>query len=50
MITRVKNASEGIIRAIAREVERDNHPCAPMVPGPATSRPASGAMVFNKVV
>jgi hypothetical protein len=50
MITRVKNASEGIVRAIATEVERANAPSRPYGPRPGAAPQSSGAMVFNKVV
>jgi hypothetical protein len=50
MITRVKNASEGIIRAIANEVERNNAPMRTYNPRPGYKPPSSGAMLFNKVV
>jgi uncharacterized protein (DUF305 family) len=50
MLTRVKNASEGMIQAIAREVERMNAPMRTYGPRPATAPKSSGAMVFNKVV
>ena len=50
MIARVKNASEGMIRAIAAEVERANAPTRTYGPRPGTAPQSSGAMVFNKVV
>ena len=50
MITRVKNASEGIIRAIANEVERNNAPMRTYSARPGYKPPSSGAMLFNKVV
>jgi hypothetical protein len=50
MLTRVKNASEGMIQAIAREVERMNAPTRTYGPRPATAPKSSGAMLFNKVV
>jgi len=50
MITRVKNASEGIIRAIATEVERNNAPTRTYSARPGYKPPSSGAMLFNKVV
>lgn len=50
MILRVKNASEGIVRAIATEVERANAPSRPYGPRPSAAPQSSGAMVFNKVV
>ena len=50
MIARVKNASEGMIRAIAAEVERTNAPMRTYGPRPGYAPQSSGAMVFNKVV
>lgn len=50
MITRVKNASEGMIRAIAVEVERANAPMRTYGPRPGAAPKSSGAMVFNRVV
>jgi len=44
LLARVKNASEGMIRAIANEVDRMNGP------RPGYKPQSSGAMVFNKVV
>jgi hypothetical protein len=50
MLTRVKNASEGLIRAIATEVERANAPTRTYGPRPGYKPQSSGAMVFNRVV
>ena len=50
MIARVKNASEGIVRAIASEVERMNAPARTYGPRLDSTPKSSGAMVFNKVV
>jgi uncharacterized protein (DUF305 family) len=50
MLARVKNASEGMIQAIAREVERMNAPTRTYGPRPTTAPRSSGAMVFNRVV
>ena len=50
MITRVKNASEGMVRAIAREVERANAPMRTYGPRPGYKPPSAGPMLFNKVV
>jgi len=50
MLTRVKNASEGMIQAIAREVERANAPMRTYGPRPGLPPKSPGAMVFNKVV
>jgi Rad3-related DNA helicase len=50
MLARVKNASEGIIRAIATEVERANAPMRTYSARPGYKPPSAGPMVFNKVV
>jgi len=50
MIARVKNASEGVVRAIAAEVERANAPTRTYGPRPGYVPQSSGAMVFNRVV
>jgi hypothetical protein len=50
MLARVKNASEGMVQAIAREVERMNAPVRTYGPRPAALPRSPGAMVFNKVV
>ena len=50
MVTRVKNASEGIIRAIATEVERANAPMRTYGPRPGYKPPSAGPMLFNSVV
>jgi hypothetical protein len=50
MVTRVKNASEGIIRAIATEVERTNAPMRTYGPRTGYKPPSAGPMLFNKIV
>jgi hypothetical protein len=50
MLTRVKNASEGLIRAIASEVERSNAPMRTYGPRPGATPASTGAMVFNSIV
>ena len=50
LLTRVKNASEGMVRAIAAEVERMNAPTRTYGPRQGYAPQSSGAMVFNKVV
>ena len=50
MIARVKNASEGMIRAIAAEVERSHAPMRTYGPRPGYAPQSSGAMIFNRVV
>lgn len=50
MLARVKNASEGMIQAIAREVERMNQTSRVYGPKPGYGPKSSGAMIFNKVI
>jgi hypothetical protein len=50
MVARVKNASEGIIRAIADEVERTSAPMRTYGPRPGSAPKSSGAMLFNRIV
>ena len=50
MVSRVKNASEGIIRAIANEVERTSAPMRTYGPRPGSAPKSSGAMLFNRIV
>jgi hypothetical protein len=50
MVLRVKSASEGLIRAIATEVERANAPARTYGPKPGYKPASPGAMVFNRIV
>jgi hypothetical protein len=50
MLTRVKNASEGMVQAIAREVERMNAPTRTYGPRPGAAPKSSGAMILNRVI
>jgi hypothetical protein len=50
MLARVKNASEGMIQAIAREVDRMNAPTRTYGPQSGYKAQPAGAMVFNRVV
>ena len=50
LLARVKNASEGMIRAIANEVDRMNAPTRVYGPRPGYRPQSSGAMEFNRVV
>ena len=50
MLARVKNASEGMIQAIAREVERINAPTRTYGPQSGYKAQPSQAMIFNRVV
>lgn len=50
LITRVRNASEGIIQAVAREVERRQTSQRSYARVPAARPQAAGAMVYNSVI
>jgi hypothetical protein len=50
LVTRMRNASEGLIRAIAVEVERQRAPKITYGPPKTNVRPKSVAMIFNGVV
>jgi hypothetical protein len=50
LLARVKNASEGMIKAIAEEVNKMNAPTRTYGPRAGYGAQASGAMVFNRVV
>lgn len=50
LLARVKNASEGMIRAIADEVQRMNAPIRTYGARPGGAPVSAGAMVYNKVV
>jgi hypothetical protein len=50
IVVRVKNASEGMIRAIAEEVDRKNVSTRTYAPNPTTAPKRPGAMIFNSVV
>jgi hypothetical protein len=49
LVTRVRNASEGMIQAIAKEVERRQTSQRSYARIP-TARPQPGAMVYNSVI
>lgn len=50
LVTRVKNASEGIIRAVAEEVEKKNAPNVTYAPAATRYRAPNQAMLYNGVV
>jgi predicted sulfurtransferase len=50
LVTRVRNASEGMIRAIAKEVERRQVSQRSYARMPTARPQASGAMVYNSVI
>ncbi len=50
LVTRVRNASEGMIQAIAKEVERRQTSQRSYARVPAARPQTSGAMVYNSVI
>ncbi len=50
LVTRVRHASEGLIKAVAEEVERQRAPKITYAPPKTNARPKSVAMLFNGVV
>ena len=50
LLARVKNASEGMVKAIAEEVNRMNAPTRTYGPKSGYAAKSGGAMVFNRVV
>jgi hypothetical protein len=49
LLTRVRHASEGIVKAVAKEVERVRAPMVTYAPA-ARQKPVSGAMIYNSVI
>ena len=49
LLTRMRNASEGMVKAVAEEIERRRAPAYSYAPA-AYSRPRAAAMVYNSVV
>ena len=50
LLTRVRNASEGLVRAVAEEIERSRAPTRSYAPTAPHARPHAVAMVYNKFV
>lgn len=50
LVTRVRNASEGIIQSVAREVERRQTSQRSYGRTPAARPQSSGAMIYNSVI
>jgi hypothetical protein len=50
LLTRLRGASEGMIRAVAEEVERQRAPLRTYGAMPARTPRSSGAMLYNSVV
>ena len=49
LLTRMRNASEGIVKAVAEEVERIRAPKITYTPA-SRYRPVQGAMIYNSVI
>lgn len=50
LLTRIRRASEGIVKAVADEVQRKQAPTVSYAPPKANYRPAQTPMIFNGVV
>lgn len=50
LVKRVRNASEGIIKAVAEDVQKKRTALRPYVSPKATYRPPPGAIVYNSLV
>lgn len=50
LITRMRRASEGIVKAVAEEVERQRAPLTTYAPPAKGYRPAKGALIYSSVV
>jgi hypothetical protein len=50
LLTRVRNASEGIVKAVAEEIERRRAPTCLYAPVASYARPHAAAMVYNRII
>ncbi len=50
LLTRVRNASEGMVKAVAEELQHRRAPMCTYAPAGPRHRPYAGAMVYNAVV
>jgi hypothetical protein len=50
LLTRVRNASEGIVKAVAEEIERRRAPACVYAPRAPTARPHAAAIAYNMFV
>jgi hypothetical protein len=50
LVGAMRNAAEGIVQAVAEEVEKSRASKAPYSPKPAAPRGAPGAIVYNRLV
>jgi hypothetical protein len=49
LLTRIRGASEGMVRAVAEEIERQRATVRTYGPAPSSQRPG-GAMIYNRVI
>ena len=50
ILNRIRNASEGLIRAVALDVEKKRQSARPYARSPAPSPRSTGAMIYNSVI
>lgn len=50
LVTCMKNVSEGLVHAVAEEVQKARERTAPYTAAPAPKRSSTGAIVYNNVV
>ena len=46
----MRNASEGMVKAVAEEIERRRAPTCVYAPTASTARPHAAAMVYNSLI
>ena len=50
LLTRMRNASEGMVKAVAEEIERRSAPTRLYAPAAPRARPHAVALVYNKII
>jgi len=50
LVTAMRNASEGIVQAVAKEVQKNRESAAPYRPVPKAKPVSTGAIVYNRVI
>jgi hypothetical protein len=50
LLARMRNASEGMVKAVAEEIERRSAPTRSYVPAASHARPHAVALVYNKII
>ena len=50
LVTCMRNASEGLVQAVATEVQKTRESVAPYAPATQAKRASGGAIVYNRVV